>query len=73
LTECRDFPQPQDYYVTVTHAKTKPLIYCWEIRRKKLDMGVKLKECGFQTYKDAADAGKFALREFLERLAREQS
>jgi hypothetical protein len=35
-------------------------------------MGVKLQECGFQTYKDAADAGKLALQQFLERLAREQ-
>jgi hypothetical protein len=35
-------------------------------------MGVKLQECGFHTYKDAADAGKLALQEFLKRLTREQ-
>lgn len=34
-------------------------------------MGVKLQECGFRTYKDAAEAGKLALQEFLELLSRE--
>jgi hypothetical protein len=67
------FPQPQDYYVAITHATTKPLTYCWEVRRKKLGMGVKLEAGGFETYKEAAEAGKLALRDFLDRLAREQS
>jgi hypothetical protein len=64
--------RPQDYYVAVTHASTNPLSYCWELHRRRLGMGVKLQECGFQTYKDAADAGKLALQQFLERLAQEQ-
>jgi hypothetical protein len=65
-------PRPQDYYVAVTHARTNPLTYCWELHRRGLGMGVKLQECGFHTYKDAADAGKLALQEFLKRLTREQ-
>lgn len=62
-------PSPRkSFYVAVLPAETDRG-WCWEIRRKRRPMGVKLRECGFTTYRSALLAGKDALEEFLNGLS----
>jgi hypothetical protein len=43
--------------------------WCWEIRRKRRPMGVKLWDSGFRSYHAAQSAGKQALEDFLNGLS----
>jgi hypothetical protein len=62
-------PSPRrSFYVAVLPAETERG-WCWEVRRKRRPMGVKLRECGFTTYRSAMLAGKDALEEFLNGLS----
>jgi hypothetical protein len=62
-------PSPRrSFYVAVLPAEAERG-WCWEIRRKRRPMGVRLRECGFTTYRSAMLAGKNALEEFLNGLS----
>jgi hypothetical protein len=62
-------PSPRrSFYVAVLPAETERG-WSWEIRRKRRPMGIRLRECGFATYRSAMLAGKDALEEFLNGLS----
>ena len=45
----------------------------WEIRRKWKPLGVKLRESGFRSYRQAEFAGRSALEDFLNNLSLDAS
>jgi hypothetical protein len=59
--------------VTVSRTKGEAGAWCWEIRRKRTPMGVKLREDGFRSHHAAELAGKQALEDFLNGLSIEAS
>jgi len=63
-------PSPRrSFYVAVSRIGTDPDSWCWEIRRKRRPMGVKLWDGGFRSYHAAQLAGKNALEDFLNGLS----
>jgi hypothetical protein len=61
------------YFVAVTQEGGGPDCFCWELRRRKTPMGVKVRVRGFHSSEAAEVAGKTALAEFLEGLSIEES
>jgi hypothetical protein len=45
--------------------------WCWEIRRKRRPMGVRLRANGFRSHRAAQSAGRTVLEDFLNGLAME--
>jgi hypothetical protein len=43
--------------------------WCWEIRRKRRPMGVRLRDEGYRSYSAAQSAGRTVLEDFLNGLA----
>ena len=65
-------PSPRrSFYVVVSRTGSGQVSWCWEIRRKRRPMGVKLWEDGFRSYSAAQLAGKHALEDFLNGLSME--
>jgi hypothetical protein len=62
-------PSPRRaFYVVVLRGSGGKDAWCWEIRRKRRPMGVRLWEGGFGSYGAAQSAGRTALEEFLNDL-----
>jgi hypothetical protein len=62
-------PSPRKlFYVVVFRTGNEQDDWCWEIRRKRRPMGVKLWEGGFRSHRAAEVAGKHALEDFLNGL-----
>jgi hypothetical protein len=65
-------PSPRkSFYVVVFLAENHQCPWCWEIRRKRRPMGVRLWGGGFRSYRAAQIAGKHALEDFLNGLSLE--
>jgi hypothetical protein len=63
-------PSPRrSFYVTVSRTGSGQDSWCWEIRRKRRPMGIRLREAGFRSHRAAQSAGKQALEDFLNGLA----
>jgi hypothetical protein len=63
-------PSPRrSFYVTVSRAGSGEHGWCWEIRRKRRPMGIRLREGGFRSHRAAQLAGKQALEDLLNGLA----
>jgi hypothetical protein len=58
----------KSYYVSISRTEQRNS-WRWEIRRKRIAMGVKLSEGGFRSYDDAQLAGQHALEDFLNGLS----
>jgi hypothetical protein len=63
--------RPDDFIVT-QEAGGHPHPWCWEIQRHSHPMGVRIRECGFQSQSAAEYAGSRALEKFLNDLATEE-
>jgi hypothetical protein len=63
----------RSFYVTVSRTRDDAGFWCWEIRRKRTPMGVKLWEGGFRSHHAAKLAGRQALEDFLNGLSMEAS
>jgi len=61
-----------DYYIVAREEGERPHPWCWEIRRHSRPLGVRVRECGFQSQSAAEFAGRKALAEFLDDLAKEE-
>ena len=59
----------RSFYVVVSRMGDDQYTWCWEIRRKRRPMGVKLWDSGFRSYHAAQSAGKQALEDFLNGLS----
>lgn len=57
------------FYVVASRMEGDPHAWCWEIRRKRTPLGVKLWEGGFRSSHEAQLAGKQALEDFLNGLS----
>jgi hypothetical protein len=67
-------PTPRrSFYVTVSRTRDDSGFWCWEIRRKRTPMGVKLREGGFQSHHAAELAERQALEDILNGLSMEAS
>jgi hypothetical protein len=65
-------PSPRrSFFIVVSRAGSGENSWCWEIRRKRKPMGVRLWEGGFRSYTAAQLAGKQALEDFLNGLSME--
>ena len=63
-------PSPRrTFYVTIFRNGTGKESWCWEIRRKRKPMGVRIWEGGFRSHRAALLAGKNALEDFLNGLS----
>jgi hypothetical protein len=63
-------PSPRrSFYVEVFRSVDQSEAWCWEIRRKRKPMGVRLWQGGFRSHRAAQSAGKTALEDFLNGLA----
>jgi len=63
-------PSPRrSFYVAVSWSDRNA--WCWEIRRKRKPMGVRLWEGGFRSHHAAELAGRQALEDFLNGLSME--
>jgi hypothetical protein len=63
-------PSPRrSFYVTISRAGSGQDSWCWEIRRKRRPLGIRLWEGGFRSHRAAQLAGKQALEDFLNGLA----
>jgi hypothetical protein len=63
-------PSPRrSFHLIVSRTGNDQNSWCWEIRRKRRPMGVRLWEGGFQSYRAAQLAGKQALEDFLNGLS----
>jgi hypothetical protein len=63
-------PSPRrSFYVAVSREGSDLDAWCWEIRRKRKPMGVRLRESGFRSYRAAQLAGRRALEDLLNGLA----
>jgi hypothetical protein len=58
------------YFVVVSRRGDGALPFCWEIQRRREAMGVKVSGSGYRSYRAAHDAGRRALHEFLDDLAK---
>ena len=61
-----------DYYIVNFGTDECPRSWRWELRRYSEPMGVKITEGGYESRTAAQDAGKIALENFLEALAKEK-
>jgi hypothetical protein len=61
-----------DYYIVTFDTDQRPYPWAWELRRRGKPMGVRIRESGYQSRAAAEFAGKRALAEFLEALAKEE-
>jgi hypothetical protein len=61
-----------DYYIVIFDTDRGPYLWAWELRRRSKPMGVRVRENGYQSQTVAEFAGKRALAEFLEALAKEE-
>ena len=61
-----------DYYIVTFDTDRGPFPWAWELRRRSKPMGVRIREKGYQSQTAAEFAGKRALAQFLEALAREE-
>jgi hypothetical protein len=61
----------KSFYIVVFWTGDDREAWCWEIRRKRKPMGVRLQESGFRSHRAAHLAGKRALEDFLNGLAME--
>ena len=61
-----------DYYIVTFDTDQGPYPWAWELRRRGKPMGVRIRESGYQSRAAAEFAGKRALAEFLEALAKEE-
>jgi hypothetical protein len=61
-----------DYFIVTKEAGERPYPWCWEIQRHSRPMGVRMRECGFQSQSAAEYAGSRALEKFLNDLATEE-
>jgi hypothetical protein len=59
----------RSFYVVVSRAGSQHDGWCWEIRRKRRPMGVRLWQDGFRSHRAAQLAGQDALEDFLNGLA----
>jgi len=59
------------YYVVVSRRGDGTDPFCWEIRRRRAAMGVKLSGSGYRSYRAAHDAGNRALDSLLDDLSNE--
>jgi hypothetical protein len=65
-------PSPRrSFYVAVFRNGCDRDGWCWEIRRKRRPMGVRLCASGFRSHRAAHSAGRTALEDFLNGLAME--
>jgi hypothetical protein len=64
-------PSPRRSFYVVVSRNEGERGWCWEIRRKRRPMGVRLRECGFTSHRSAELAGKDALEDFLNGLSLE--
>ena len=64
--------KPNDCYLITSPGGDYPERWSWEIRRKSTPLGVNITADGFQSDAAAQFAGKRALVEFLEELAKEE-
>ena len=62
-------PSPRRSFYVVVLPTENDRGWCWEIRRKRRPMGVKLRKCGFTSRRSALLAGQDALEEFLNGLS----
>ncbi len=62
-------PLRGSFYVVVSRNGSERGAWCWEIRRKRRPMGVRLWQGGFRSHRAALLAGKDALEDFLNSLA----
>jgi hypothetical protein len=62
-----------DYYIITREAGERPQPWCWELRRYSSPMGVRVRDCGYQSQMAAEYAGKQALVAFLDALEKEES
>jgi hypothetical protein len=58
------------YYVIVTRRGDGAHPFRWEIQRRREAMGVTVSGSGYRSYRAAHDAGRRALDEFLDDLAK---
>jgi hypothetical protein len=66
-------PGRDKYSVVVVQRGGLPIRWQWEIYRNGQPLLVRLRDGNFRSESTAEAAGKIALREFLEALAREQN
>jgi hypothetical protein len=59
------------YYIVVSRSGDGADPFCWEIRRQRHAMGVKVSSSGYRSYRAAHDAGNKALDRLLDDLAKE--
>jgi hypothetical protein len=65
-------PSPRkSFYLIVFRREHEAIGWCWEIRRKRKPMGVRLWQGGFRSHRAAHSAGRTALEDFLNGLAME--
>jgi hypothetical protein len=63
-------PTPRrSFYVIVSRTGNDQNCWCWEMRRKRRPMGVRLWDGGFRSYRAAQLAGRQALEDFLNGLS----
>jgi hypothetical protein len=63
-------PSPRrSFYVAISRTRGDQSTWCWEIRRKRTPMGVRLWEGGFPSHHAADVAGKQALEDLLNGLS----
>jgi len=58
------------YYVIVARRGEGTNPFCWEIKRRRQVMGVKVSGSGYRSYRAAWDAGNEALDRFLDDLVK---
>jgi hypothetical protein len=67
-------PSPRrSFYIAVFRTVDHSEAWCWEIRRKRKPMGVRLWQGGFRSHRAALSAGKAALEDFFNGLAMDAS
>jgi hypothetical protein len=59
------------YYVVVSRRGDGADPFCWEIRRRREAMGVRVSGAGYHSHRAAHEAGSKALNNFLDDLSRE--
>ncbi len=59
------------YYVVVSRRGDGTDPFCWEIRRRREAMGVKVSGSGYRSHRAAHDAGTRALDRLLDDLSKE--
>jgi len=59
----------RSFYIVVSRDGSGCNTWCWEIRRKRRPMGVRLWQGGFRSHRAAHNAGKDALEDLLNGLA----